>query len=131
MSPKEQHEKVLRDYVQELEAEGHRVIILKDKKPDAICVDWQNQKIYAVECLGKSFRAKGKYKGKYAQEGRARYSWRLPGGMTFAMKRKLYSMFDDVLFCVFYRKETDTRELTEQHKQYQEDYMNPRRDMPQ
>jgi hypothetical protein len=127
---KEQHEKELKKYANELESKGHKVILLNEKSPDGICIDWEKKNVFAIECLGKSLQSKGKYKGKYAKEGKVRYAWRLDGGFTFAMKRRNYSMFDDVLFSVYYRTQTDNRKLNEKELAEQQKYKFHQKDFP-
>lgn len=107
---KELHEQKLVEFKRDLEKEGWRVILLEGKSPDGIAV--RDGKICAIEVLGKRLTGTGKYKGKYKTEGKVRYSWRLEGGFTFAAKRRIYSMFDDILFCVYKKIWTDTREKT-------------------
>lgn len=115
---KELHEKKVKEFKEDLEKDGWRVILLDGKSPDGVAV--KGDKICAVEVLGKRLKRIGKYKGKYKDQGKTKYAWRLDG-YTFHAKRQIYRMFDDVLFSVFYREETDKRELSPAMKKMSKD----------
>lgn len=82
----QEHEDTLLQFVEELRAEGYRVILLQEKSPDGIAV--KDDKIYAVEALGFTY-VKGVGK---------RRNW------TWNQKRETYSMFDDLLVKQFMYK---------------------------
>jgi hypothetical protein len=85
-----QHEDVLTEYIEELTNEGYRVIRLRGKSPDAVAVRvliTGELIISAVEVLGSTYR-----KGKGWHK-----TW------THRAKRKIYSMFDEVLIRTFKR----------------------------
>lgn len=82
----ETHEKTLREYKQELEEKGARVILLRETSPDGIAV-FPDGRICAIEVLGRHHRA-----GK---------GWHY-GGQTMKHKRRQYAMFDEVLFKQFH-----------------------------
>lgn len=96
-----QHEKILTEYILELEREGYKVIRLQEKSPDAIAVrctckephcatpyNSQYIEVNAVEVLGKTYRPKRGWTG----------SW------TYRAKQQIYSMFDKVLIKSFKRE---------------------------
>lgn len=104
-----QHQEKLQEFKAELEKEGWRVILLEAKSPDGIAV--KDGEICAVEVIGKELRRAGEYKGKY-KTGEPRYQWTRPSGFTFAGKRRIYHMFDDVIFGVYYKEDKDKRTFT-------------------
>ncbi len=79
----EKHEERLKEVIKQLREDGFRVIDLEAKCPDGIAV--KNNKIYAVEVLGRKY-IKGKgWKNKF----------------TIKSKKETYSMFDDVIIKTF------------------------------
>jgi hypothetical protein len=97
------HNALLIEYTKELQDKGKKVILLNEKSPDGIVVDWEEKKVYALEVLMKVKKNIGQYKGKYAEKEKIKWGYRISGGFTFAMKREIYSMFDDILFAVYYK----------------------------
>jgi hypothetical protein len=85
------HESTLTDAIEKFEAEGYRVVRLDGKSPDAIAT--KDGRLIAIEVVGK-------YKSKRGR--RLSKGWTI-GGHTIAEKKRLYSMFDDVIV-VCYRK---------------------------
>ena len=82
-APSGQHERVLKEYCDELRTQGYNVVETHGKIPDAIAT--KDGKLIAVEVLIKIKRS-GKGKG-----------WRPMGGYTLDGKRRNYYMYDDVL----------------------------------
>ncbi len=89
MATSELHEKLLKEYIKELENQGYRVIDLERKSPDAIALKIIDGKIEvsAVEVLGLQYM---KGKGWH-------HSW------TYKAKESIYHMFDKVLIKIFKR----------------------------
>ncbi len=92
-----QHEAILREKVKELEGDGWRVIVLHGKSPDAIAV--KDGRIVAVEAVQK-MRVK---RVSHAKE-KGKFRWKHLGGWTIASKKRLYHMFDDVIFAIYYKE---------------------------
>ncbi|KKM87556.1 hypothetical protein LCGC14_1267820 [marine sediment metagenome] len=101
------HNEVLINYSKELQNQGKKVILLNEKSPDGIVIDWETKKVYALEVLMKAKKNIGQYKGKYAEKGKIKWGYQISGGFTFAMKRRIYSMFDNILFAVYYKDKDD------------------------
>lgn len=99
MPPSEKHEQALKETVEELEAQGYRILLMGRLHPDAIAE--KDGEIVAVEVLGK-------YKRKRSPDGRSR-GYKLTGGLTFEEKRRRYSRFDNIHFTVFYYEKDDNR----------------------
>ena len=91
------HEELLYKELDELESNGYRVLALGEKQPDAIVISPTNE-IIAVEILGKKQRrdAQGKSKG-----------WAWDNNKTVNDKRWLYGHYDDIIFVLFDRGDTD------------------------
>jgi len=81
---KPQHEATLAEFAEQLRKKGYRVIILNGASPDGIAISPEGR-VCAIEVLGQSWRAG--------------HGWGCKS--TFAEKKRLYSMFDDILFAVF------------------------------
>lgn len=80
----EEHEKILKETINEYEQGGWRVIDLEGKSPDAIAT--KDNKIIAIEILGKSYK-NGKWKKSH----------------TTTEKEDIYYMFDEVVIKTFIR----------------------------
>jgi len=78
MATSELHQKILKEFLNELAKGGYRVFDLEGKIPDGIVI--KDNKIYAVEVLGRQYK-----------KGRGwRRSW------TIKNKNFIYRMFDGV-----------------------------------
>lgn len=83
--PSKEHENALTKIIIRLESEGHRVVRMSRKLPDAIST--KDGKIYAVEVCGKVHRGNGKgWKNKY----------------SLNEKRIAYKKFDGLIYEEFY-----------------------------
>jgi hypothetical protein len=79
--PSEIHQRKLVEVIEELRAEGYRVIDTSMKRPDAIVL--KDGKIVAVEVV--------------LQHHRRQKGWKANGGVTLGSIRRKYSGFDDVI----------------------------------
>ena len=96
MGTSERHEELVKQKVEQLEAEGWHIVTIGRNHPDAIAV--KDGVIMAVEILRKMKR---KTTQKRPGKGKSR-GWRYQGGLTLIEKVRRYSRFDKTAFVIYY-----------------------------
>jgi len=99
-----EHEGMINKYLQELEADGFRVLNLDNKSPDGIAV--KGNKIFAVEVLRK---IKTERKNWFSIKNHGRYVWKFQSGHTKKKKLEAYKMFDGVLISTYKAPENEQK----------------------
>lgn len=97
MTISQRHENLLYEEIYSLEEKGWHIVDVRRTLPDAIAISPEG-KIVAIEVLGrkKRYDSKGKSKG-----------WQWDGGKNVLDKRWRYQKYDDIIFVLFDRGESN------------------------
>ena len=100
MTTSQRHENLLYEEIYNLQEQGWHIVDVRRTLPDAIAVS-PDGKIVAIEVLGrkKRYDVKGRSKG---------YQW--DGGKSVKQKRWLYQQYDDIIFILFDRGDSNWKQ---------------------